>query len=411
MIQWYVVKLNKNTSFKMKTWLKKQIQFFRGLFLLKQFKGQALKAINQSDIVFFFPFYHTGGAERVHLNIVQALINKKCAVIFTQGSATTNFLNDFKQVATVVELNPILNKRSKYINGKLKNLLANTINSSASITHVFGCNSVYFYKILPLFNSLKIKLDLIHALAENDERARVLAETAKYINTRVVINKKAKIGLKHIYLNHDIDEHYINNITIISNGVNISKNDDLKVVNKVYNPIKIGYIGRWSDEKRPNIFLEIAQLVKEKHPKVQFVMAGTGMKSNIESINTAGVSFLGELTTNEDLKNLYKSLNIIVICSEYEGFPMVLMEAMPFEVVPVCTNVGGISEHIINNQNGILIDNIDNKELAKEFTKVINVCIEQNTILKKMAKQASSYAFSHFDISKFNLAYKQLFNT
>lgn len=141
----------------MKNWLKKKAKFFIGLLLLKQFKSLSLKKITESDCIFFLPFYHTGGAERVHLNILQALVEKKCTVIFTQNSSTNNFLAEFKKVSTIFELNPILNKKSTYINNKLIHFLANTINSSNSTTHVFGCNNNYYYKILPLICSSKKK--------------------------------------------------------------------------------------------------------------------------------------------------------------------------------------------------------------------------------------------------------------
>ena len=45
---------------------------------------------------FFFPFYHTGGAELVHLNIVKA-IECKTVTFFTLPSANSHFLLEFQE--------------------------------------------------------------------------------------------------------------------------------------------------------------------------------------------------------------------------------------------------------------------------------------------------------------------------
>lgn len=392
----------------MKHWLKKVINFFRGfwlLFKLKQFKKQA---IVKSDVVFFFPFYHTGGAERVHLDIVRALSNKKCCVIFTHGSATTNFFKDFGESAHVIELNSILNKRNTFISKKLQDWLVNSINTNSNVKKVFSSNTNYFYELLPKLNNKIKRVDLIHALAKDDERSSMLAKTSKYIDQRILINKKGKLDLLNIYKAHSVDSSFFNNIKIIPNGVKLPDIDPLELKNKFDEPIRIGFVGRWSSEKRPEIYLGLAKQITRKYKHVKFVMAGTGMKSNIKKIKEAHVDFLGEITNLNDLHNLYRSINILIICSEYEGFPMVLMESMPFGVVPICTNVGGIHEHILNGENGILIEDTDANKLIDAFTVSIENLIENKPALNLLAQKASHYATSHFDISSFNNAYKEL---
>ena len=60
--------------YKVKSIIKKSIGiYYFFIFLFFEFKK-----ILVSDIVFFLPYFHTGGAERVHYNIVKAQVNKKC---------------------------------------------------------------------------------------------------------------------------------------------------------------------------------------------------------------------------------------------------------------------------------------------------------------------------------------------
>jgi len=391
---------------KIKALIKPYLFGFLGLVNLLKFYWFQYHKIKNSDIVFFFPYYHTGGAERVHLNIVQALRAKKCCVIFTHASATTNFLEAFKDVSTTIELNAILNKKNSFVTRKLSQYIVRAINNKKKIKKVFGCNTNYYYELLPSID-LKIKTyDLIHALAKNDSREAMLAHSSNNIYKRIVINQKAKDDLAKIYAVHGLGTNLLNAIQIISNGIVIPD----FITKKDYKSIKIGFIGRWSQEKRPQLYLKIAKSITTTYPNIHFCMAGTGMNSNKEVIADAKVEYLGELTTSKDLMELYKELNMLIICSVYEGFPMVMMESMPHKVVPVCTNVGGISEHITSNENGILIEDMNEIDLEEAFISQITKLVENENNLIRLSENASKYAKTTFDIVHFNKAYLKLLN-
>ncbi|PWH82803.1 hypothetical protein DIS18_11275 [Algibacter marinivivus] len=393
----------------MKRQIKKILDFFIGLFNIFKLYLLDYKKMKNSELVFFFPFYHTGGAERVHLNIVQAVSNKKCCIIFTQNSATQNFLKGFKQIGSVVELNSILNKRSKTINKILENTLLKAMNNSIHIKTVFGANSNYFYEILPKISYSKLRVDLIHALAENDDREILLTKSARFLDNRIVINKKGKKDFEALYKSYNIPSGLLNKINTIQNGISIPEEFDFNINDKDFSKIKIGFIGRWSEEKRPNVFLKTAKIINNLYDNVSFVMAGTGMKSNIDAIENSGVLFLGEITDNSELKELYNALNICVISSVYEGFPMVFMESMLYGVIPISTNVGGVSEHITNSENGFLIDDNSSEDvLVKDFVKCIQHLINDTSEFKLITERSHNYAIENFNIKKFNKSYQKL---
>ena len=395
--------------------IKKQInpiyRFIQSLFYYSIFKIKDYKKIKNSEFVFFFPYFHTGGAERVHLNIIQALQPQKCCVIFTHLSATTNFQEQFKQVANQIEINAIRNKKSDFVNKLLVKSISKAINTSKTVKAVFGCNTNYYYSILPFFNnSIKI-IDLIHAIEPNDERKGMLIESAALLNCRVVINENAKNDIVDIYKERDIDLSLVDRIKIIGNGVNIDENDLIDFKLKDYERIKIGFLGRWSEEKRPEIFLKVAKRIKKRFPNVEFFMAGTGMKSNLRKINDSGVKFLGEISDENELKNLYKKLNFIMITSVYEGFPMVIMESMIHGVIPICTDVGGIHEHIVHMKNGILIQNTDEVNLIESFENQFTYLIENKDVIERLSQEALNYSVRNFSIDNFNSSYKNLFRS
>jgi L-malate glycosyltransferase len=385
--------------------IKKILCFFMGIFYLLRFLLFENKKIKKSNIVFFLPYYHTGGAERVHIAILKALQGMKCTVIFTHGSATKNFYEEFSQYASIVELNPILNKKNKWVNQKLQEIIIRSINRSLSIQSIFGCNTLYYYQIIPKIKDAVIKNDLFHAFEENDDRENDVVSTASIIDNRIVINDVAKQAILKFYNTHQINIIYNSKIKIIQNGI--------ELVNSIFQKksetnFKIGFIGRWSAEKRAYLFLEIAKQIKKKYPEVCFVMAGTGMRTNLNKIVGAGVEFLGEITDDNNLKELYKDLNFVLLPSKYEGFPMVIMESMAQGVIPITTNVGGIREHIINNNNGVLINDGHEEQIVEDFVNVIENLMSDKVQMDMLSKNAYNYAHSNFQIQKFNDSYKQI---
>lgn len=386
--------------------VKKSLLTTKALYNFYKFSKNDILKIKNADIIFVLPCFQTGGAERVHLDIVKSVKDKLICILFTQNSATDNFKKDFLKYADIVEVNTILNKKNNFINKKLKSKIINAINSSLSIKSIFSSNTNYFYEILPQIKKKSIaKIDLIHAISgENPTLVNHYIKSSELVNHRLVINKKAYNDIVSIYNNAQLNPELQNKIAVVENAITFNKKEKLTKRNN----IKIGFVGRWSEEKRPNVFLNIASKLKQEKIFVEFVMAGIGMKSNLHLINKNGIKFLGEITEDSALKNLYKSLTFILITSSREGFPMVIIEAMAHGVIPICTNVGGISEHIKNNQNGVLINNKGNEnEIANQFVIEIKKLLENKQLVSELSLNAFQYSRKHFNIKTFNTKYRQ----
>ncbi|MBU2952148.1 glycosyltransferase family 4 protein [Tamlana agarivorans] len=386
--------------------IKQIIKIIYGYFCYLKFILIESNKIKKANIIFILPFYHTGGAEKVHLDILNAVKHKKCCVIFTHLSATKNYYEAFKSQSQIIELNSIRNKKSAFLNKILKRSILKNINTSQSIHAVFGCNTPFFYEILPGIKTNIKRVDLIHALSKNDEREAVLASSIPFVDHRICINAKAKNDLTAIYKKYHAEMGLVDKLKIIENGVVI--NEASKLTKQPSQNIKFGFIGRWSEEKRPELFLEVAKKIQANHANVEFVMAGTGMKSNLKQINEAGVHFLGEITSQVELNKLYESLTGVIISSVYEGFPMVIMESMVFNTIPIATNVGGISQHIKHLDNGLLISSNSYSELVNDFVKEITFLIENKAEIQRMSDTAKTYAIANFNIDNFNNSYRNL---
>jgi glycosyltransferase involved in cell wall biosynthesis len=123
----------------------------------------------------------------------------------------------------------------------------------------------------------------------------------------------------------------------------------------------IGYVGRVSPEKGVHTLLEAAR----SQPKIKFQAAG-GYEKVLELVRQApgNFRFLGHLTRHYVDAFMAKS-RVIVLCSIcYEGFPMVLVEAMLQGRPVIASRIGGISEIIEDNITGLLFEAGNAEDLA-----------------------------------------------
>lgn len=128
----------------------------------------------------------------------------------------------------------------------------------------------------------------------------------------------------------------------------------------------IGYVGRLSPEKGPEVFIQVAGKVHKKQANCHFVLVGEGpMRENLESdIDNLSLRNCIHFTgLQSDMPRVYSSLDLVVSTSYSEGMPLAVMEAMASGIPIVATNVGGVSDivevgcsgllHAVNDLNGL----------------------------------------------------------
>lgn len=362
-----------------------------------------MKKVKKAEVIFFFPFYHTGGAEKIHLNIVKALKEANKYVFFTQQSSSSHYKSLFDKTSDNFEIYDFSHRNYFIRNLFIKHLVKN-INNNKSVITVFGSNTDFFYQILPKLNPFINRIDLIHAFSAPDYGIEQFSlPYVSYLNNRVVINNKTTEDFKELYLKNNI-QNYLENIVKIENGVFIGS----KAIKKRPLKFTVLFVGRWSKEKRPELFLKIAKEVLLKTDKIEFVMIGSEMEQHKNQIQEAGVTYIGEIVDTEKLNTFYENANILLITSYREGFPVVVMEAMAQGVVPIVTNVGGLCEHIQDGFNGFLINNDNEEALIIKFAAQIIALYLENSNWNRISNNALSYAHANFDIHNFNNNYKSL---
>ena len=199
--------------------------------------------------------------------------------------------------------------------------------------------------------------------------------------------------------------HYISpsKIVVIHNGINIANigapltkeqaKHSLGIAASV--PV-IGTVGRLERIKRLDIFVAAAQHIRKKVPDSMFIIAGEGEQKKIlqDQLYRArlqdAILLLGY---REDVIKVLSAMDVFVLCSDHEGLPIALLEALALRIPVVARKVGGIPEVIEDAISGILIESARPEELAAGCIKAIF-----DTMLRTSLTAGSRAAIQRFTV-------------
>jgi glycosyltransferase involved in cell wall biosynthesis len=152
--------------------------------------------------------------------------------------------------------------------------------------------------------------------------------------------------------------------------------------------ITIGWIARVTGVKNPLRALEIARIF----PDAEFLIAGGGdLLEQVKAQAPRNTKVLGWT----DAAKLFAASDVILSTSENEGIPIALIEAQLAGKPVVATNVGGVSEVVINNKTGF-VTRKNTEDLAKALERLIN----SKSLRTTQGKVARAHATKAFSVEK-----------
>lgn len=173
---------------------------------------------------------------------------------------------------------------------------------------------------------------------------------------------------------------------ISNENINTKENDS---------ELKILFARRFSYERGSEIMLDLIPKVLEKYPFVKFTLSGDGPYKDKFEKQFAGndnVTITKFKVGEGDEFNLNHHITLIPTYGS-EGTSFSLLEGMACGAIPVASNVGGMTNIVVDGFNGFLVEPTSN-EYFKVIEKIILMEKNQLRILSENARATQEKGFS-----------------
>lgn len=225
-----------------------------------------------------------------------------------------------------------------------------------------------------------------------------ISENMKEVGVKAGITDNGKTDVIH----HGIElKEY--SMQLIRNGMGIKNDGD----------IIIGTAGRLEPQKAVDALIRAVGLVKDRYPRIKLLIVGDGpLRGNLESL--AGTLGMGDNIIftgwKPDALDYIACMDIFCLSSLWEGFGIVLLEAMSMGKPIVATKVGGVPEIVMEGKGGILVSPRKPDELAAGILHLFG----NPEIRKEMGCFNKGRVNTMFGlktmIEKYEVMYERLFN-
>jgi glycosyltransferase involved in cell wall biosynthesis len=328
-------------------------------------------------------------------------------------------------------------------------IFAEKIRNNAEIIPLDLRNRFNFSNISYLAKIIKEqKIDVIHSQgARADFFARLagkLAKTPAIISTIAAPVEEYDVNFfkKMVYITLDqFSERFVNRfvvvcaslreklikkhkisadkISVIHNGIEIEEyrndtGDKGDRVRREFNagedePL-VGTIGRLVWEKGLTYFVEAIKILDTRcqMPDTRFLIVGEGelresLELKVKSLKLEDKVILTGF--RRDVKEILAALDILVLSSLREGFPMITLEAMAMSKPVVATDIEGIREQVINGETGVLVPPKNPEILAEAILRLT----QDHNLRRKMGLAGRKSAEDKFNIKEIIKQHEQLY--
>jgi glycosyltransferase involved in cell wall biosynthesis len=172
----------------------------------------------------------------------------------------------------------------------------------------------------------------------------------------------------------------------------------------------IGWIGRLTRDKGPDLFLHAIAQLRPDFPTARYILVGEGpFRPECERLITslALTDIVHLLGQRSDMPAVYASCDLLVSSSRLEGLPMAILEGMASTLPWVAPQVGAIPLAIHDGQNGILVPPENVEVLANSMAHLMQSPEERAS----MAAAARRLTESEFSAERMSEDYLRVYTT
>lgn len=183
------------------------------------------------------------------------------------------------------------------------------------------------------------------------------------------------------------------------------KEDSQRVLGLPSDRLQCAFIGRVTQIKRPDRFLDVVSEVKNRGGELDFFIAGDGelMEMCRDRImeEDLPVTILG---WQSDIERVLSAADMVLLTSDNEGTPLSLIQAGMAGLPVVSTKVGSVPEVVLDGTTGI-VTSLDVLEIANALEKL---CRDKE-LRNRLGKAAQEFTLANFGVYRLVQDHEQLY--
>jgi len=160
--------------------------------------------------------------------------------------------------------------------------------------------------------------------------------------------------------------------------------------------LQCAFIGRVTQIKRPDRFLDVVSEINKRHINLDFFIAGDGelLEACRERIiiQKLPVKLLG---WQSDIEKVLSAADIVVLTSDNEGTPLSLIQAGMARLPVVTTNVGSVPEVVLDGVTGVITD-LAVHNMANALEKLLS----DKALREQLGKAAEEFTLANFGLRR-----------
>ena len=362
-----------------------------------------MRDLSKQNILFFTRTMELGGTENVILQLCETfkpLVNK--IVVCSCGGVNEKKLKELNIKHYTIP--DIENKNPSCILIVSKMLKKIIKNENITVVHTHHRMAAFYVAFLKIYKKC-LFINTSHNTFDNK------VKFTRYAYNHANLVACGEMVKKNLVETFGLPEKQV---TVIHNAVK-PFDDPVKVdpfIKQLHDKgcFVVGNIGRLSEQKGMEYFINAIPTIKLYMNNVKFVIVGTGEdeKKLMNLVTKLELKddcyFLGY---RSDVQNLMSQLDLVVLSSLWEGLPLTPIEAFSVGRTVVATAVDGTVEIVNDGINGYLVSPKNSLEIAEKVVEVL-----QNKEIKTSFEKAALHTYEgDFSFNQLKNSYKSYYES
>lgn len=365
------------------------------------------KKYNSKKIVLGLPSLGIGGLQNLILNgystMLKDLSPESEVVIVVADTEDAHRGSLFEKFRVLIS-DEIFTLDCLSLDKSNTNDIIRQILATREIDVIHNVNNRHLYPLYPeLANRYRIIDQHFNAVGHTEN----FSKYKSFIDEVITDNKGVKSVLAEKY------DYPNERISAVQTGIDLEEKFNPKTYSKTKlesidpNLPVVSFVGRWSQEKGPDIFLEIINEIEKTAPKLaNYILAGDGpmhaeIKQKIQDLGLGKTVLTPGLV---DGATYLSQSDIVVSPSRIDGYPVSIMESLALGAIPVASAVGGIPELVQDGETGLVVGSGD----IPKFADAIKQLVQNKTIREKMSRKGRDFAKENFSLEQMAKGYAQV---